>query len=61
MQAVLFEGEEVAVPRAVRLSCACSRLDDRVQVTTDKTIVSARIVAVRHSVLHVRRVEGFSS
>jgi hypothetical protein len=54
LQPVQFEGEERAMPRKVRLWSAAARVGDPVQITTETTIVYGRIVAVRHSVLHVR-------
>jgi len=55
VQPVQFEGEERAVPRAVRLCCAASRVGDPVQIIEGKQTVPGVIVAVAHSILHVRR------
>jgi hypothetical protein len=54
VQPVQFEGDERAVPRAVRLSCSAARVGDAVRVRDERRWIGGWIAAVRHSVLHVR-------
>jgi hypothetical protein len=50
---VQFEGEERPIPRGVRLCCAAARAGDPVQIIEGRRVISARLVRVAHSILHV--------
>ena len=53
MQPVQFDGEAMAKPRTVRLCCACCRVGDPVQVSEGNRVITGRIRAVAHSILHI--------
>jgi len=52
---VQFEGEEHPVPRGVRLCCPAARAGDPVQIIDGKRMISASLVRVECSILHVIR------
>ena len=53
VQPVQFAAEATAIPRAVRLCCACARVGDPVQIADATRVVEGRIAAIAHSILHV--------
>jgi len=53
---VHFEDEAASQPRRVRLACAAMRPGDPVRIESGRQVVEGEIVAVAHSIVHVRRL-----
>lgn len=51
---VCFEDEEGPRPRRVRLACTAMRPGDPVRVERGRRVIEGEIVAVAHSIVHVR-------